>query len=74
MCLKHNRIANKVPLGRSPESVRASTIEKMRMPYIIELYWKWMWSMMRKPGDKRMDNAIACDCFRDPIGVVTMKL
>jgi len=74
MCLKHRRMANKMPLKRSPESVRASAIEKMRMPYIIELYWKWIWSMMRKPGDSRIDSATACDCFRVPRGVDATKL
>jgi hypothetical protein len=32
------------------------------------LYWKWMWSMMRRPGESKIESAAACDCFFDPSG------
>lgn len=35
--------------------MRARTIDRIRRPYINPLYWKWMWSIMRSPGDRRIE-------------------
>jgi hypothetical protein len=36
----------------------------MRIPYKKPLYWKWMWSMMNKPGERKMARAAAwAVCF-----------
>lgn len=37
-------------------------IDQRRIPYMKPLYWKWIWSTMRKPGCKNMDaDTIRCD-------------
>jgi hypothetical protein len=25
------------------------------MPYINPLYWKWMWSIIKRPGERRIE-------------------
>lgn len=74
MCLKQSSTANRMPLTRSPESALAAEIENIKIPYIMELYWKWIWSTIRKPGDSKTDKAITCDCFRPPAGAEEVKL
>ena len=60
MCFMHRSAANKSPLQSSVELFRASTKDAIRIPYMHPLYWKWMWSMMRRPGESRMEMAAAC--------------
>jgi hypothetical protein len=38
----------------------AKTRDKINIPYKNPLYWKWIWSMMRRPGESRMESAAAC--------------
>jgi hypothetical protein len=58
--LKHSSAANRIPDRRMVELLRASTMDKTRIPYRKPLYWKWIWSMMSSPGDNKTDKAAAC--------------
>ena len=49
-------------------ALRAIRIDQRSIPYMNPLYWKWIWSTMRKPGCKNMDaDTIRCnDGSTDP--------
>lgn len=57
MCLKHSKAAKRIPERRGDDL--ATSRERRRIPYMKPLYWKWMWSIIRRPGERRMDRAIA---------------
>jgi hypothetical protein len=59
MCFMHSSAAKTRPLHSRPDFVRARTRERMSRPYMHPLYWKWMWSMIIRPGERRMDRAAA---------------
>lgn len=44
------------------------------MPYMKPLYWKWMWSIISKAGERRIDSAAACAERLEASGVVFMYL
>jgi hypothetical protein len=39
----------------------ARTRDRINNPYINPLYWKWIWSMIKRPGDSRTESAAACE-------------
>ena len=59
MCLNIKRVAKTRPLRSRVDFLRARTRDRMRRPYMKPLYWKWMWSMMSRPGDRRIERAAA---------------
>lgn len=74
MCFRHSNAAKSVPLSRRPEFLRPATIDRMRIPYKKPLYWKWMWSMIKSPGERRIEMAAACACFFEAPGEVLTRL
>jgi hypothetical protein len=38
-------------------------IDKIKIPYRNPLYWKWMWSMMSRPGESRIERLAMCARF-----------
>ena len=56
--MKHSKTAKSVPARRKRCS-RRRTIESRRIPYKRPLYWKWMWSIIRRPGERRIERAMA---------------
>jgi hypothetical protein len=54
-----------MPLSKRPELFRAVTIERMRIPYRKPLYWKWMWSIINNPGERRTEMAAVWACVFD---------
>jgi hypothetical protein len=59
MCLKHRSAAKSRPLARVVDGFLANTSDRIRIPYRKPLYWKWMWSMIKRPGERRTERAAA---------------
>jgi hypothetical protein len=59
MCLKHRRAANRKPLSSTVDLFLAKTSERTKIPYMKPLYWKCIWSMIRRPGERRIERAAA---------------
>lgn len=59
MCFMHNKAAKARPLRSRVDFDRAQTRERIKRPYMQPLYWKWMWSMIRRPGESKMERAAA---------------
>ena len=74
MCFKHNSVANRTPLASIPLGLRARTMDSTKAPYRKPLYWKWIWSIISRPGDSRMERATACACLFDEAAEVLTKL
>ena len=56
MCLKQRRVVKRN--ADSNGDVAASNKEKTRIEKRGPLYWKWIWSRMRKAGEKIKDRKI----------------
>lgn len=61
MCLKHRSAAKSTPLARVVDSFRANTSDRTKSPYINPLYWKCIWSIIKRPGERSMERAAAWD-------------
>jgi hypothetical protein len=59
MCLKQRSAAKRNPLARMVDFFLARTRDRINNPYIKPLYWKWIWSMIKRPGDSRTESAAA---------------
>lgn len=59
MCLKQRRAAKSSPLASIVDCFLANTSDRMRIPYKKPLYWKWIWSIIRRPGERRTERAAA---------------
>ncbi len=68
MCFRQSSAANRIPLASILDFERARTTESIKMPYRKPLYWKWMWSMISRPGESRMEVAAAWDWIFDVVG------
>lgn len=60
MCFMHSNTAKRSPLASTVDFFRARTSDAMRMPYMQPLYWKWMWSIINRPGESIIEIAAAC--------------
>lgn len=61
MCLKQRSAAKRNPLASMVDFFLARTRDRINNPYINPLYWKWIWSMIKRPGDRRTESAAACE-------------
>jgi hypothetical protein len=59
MCFKQRSAANRSPPARRVDFFLANTRDKINKPYKKPLYWKWIWSMIKSPGERRIERAAA---------------
>ena len=49
-------------------------MDRIKIPYMNPLYWKWMWSIMKRPGERRMERLAiwAADLFAKGVDLMNL--
>lgn len=72
--MRQRSVAKSSPLANVVDFFLANTKDNIKMPYRKPLYWKWIWSMIRRPGERRIERAAAWDGRLKAGGAVWTKL